>query len=413
MGKQIPDPPPNWNPPRPSEGHSYEIELITPMVGGGAAAGVVDLDYPIRATAIRGQLRYWWRLVRGHSLGERMWRREEEIFGSTEFPSPVTVIVTPGAKKPKHYPINKIKPTSTHGYVLFPAIDKGHDLLEHGYQFRLTLSIISSDELRRRRDGQNRKRKPTEQLPAEIAPIEEDVLAAMRVWVLFGGIGARTRRGCGALRVIKEPEPLLASQPDQLLKRTLREMPAVVQVFQARSPVPHLEAWERVIGLLKSFRQPPPARRGEPRRKFPEAETLRRITGVRGHRNRPIPVSDMPSGFPRAELGLPIVFQFKDGSGPDGQTALPHGNDSDGKPLQRMGSPVILKPIPVSPTHSLPTIIVLHRPKNLTVDVASATDQPVVGAQFAGYPNSPLAGTSGSAIEAFIKFTGFTEVKRS
>jgi len=382
------------------------------MVGGGSTAGKVDPDFPIRPTAIRGHLRHWWRLVRGHSRGDGMWRREEEIFGSTEFPSPVTVIVSPEPKKPTLYPIAEIKPTSTHGYVLFPAIDKGHDLLEHGYQFRLTLSIVPSDELRRRRHGQNRNRKPTEQLP-EIAPIKEDVLAAMRAWVLFGGIGARTRRGCGALRVIEESEPLLlTNQPDRSLKRTLQEMPAEVQVFQAQSPVPHLEAWERVIGLLKTFRQPPPARRGEPRRKFPEAETLRRITRVRGHRNRPIPESDMPSGFPRAELGLPIVFQFKDGSGPDGQTALPHGNDSDRKPFQRMGSPVILKPIPVSPTHSLPTIIVLHRPKNLTVDVASAADQPVTGAQFARYPNSPLAGTSGSAIEAFINFSGFTEVPR-
>lgn len=412
MPREIPDVPKGWQPPQPGSGRSYEIELITPMFGGGATAGKVDPDFPIRPTAIRGHLRHWWRLVRGLSLGDGMWQREEEIFGSTEFPSPVTVIVSPGAKKPKLYPIGGIKPTSTRGYVLFPAIDKGHDLLEHGYQFRLMLSIIPSDELHLRRNGQNRKRKPTEQLPAEIAPIEEDVLAAMRAWVLFGGMGARIRRGCGALRVIKESEPLLASQPDQLLKRTLREMPAEAQVFQAQSPVPHLEAWERVIELLKSFRQPPPARRGEPRRKFPEAETLRRITRVRGHRNRSIPESDLPSGFPRAELGLPIVFQFKDGSGPDGETALPHGNDSDGKPLQRMGSPVILKPISVSPTHSLPTIIVLHRPKNLTVDVASATGQPVAGAQFAGYPNSPLAGTTGSAVEAFINFSGFTEVTR-
>jgi CRISPR-associated protein Cmr1 len=129
MSRVIPDVPKDWKPPQTGSGRSYEIELITPMVGGGATAGKVDPDFPIRPTAIRGHLRYWWRLVRGHSLGDGLWRREEEIFGSTEFPSPVTVIVSPGPKKPTLYTIGGIKPTSTHGYVLFPAIDKGHDLL--------------------------------------------------------------------------------------------------------------------------------------------------------------------------------------------------------------------------------------------------------------------------------------------
>ena len=37
--------------------------LITPMHGGGVTAGEIDRDMPIRAGALRGQLRFWWRLL--------------------------------------------------------------------------------------------------------------------------------------------------------------------------------------------------------------------------------------------------------------------------------------------------------------------------------------------------------------
>ena len=33
--------------------------LITPMFGGGVTPGEVDRDLPIRAGALRGQLRFW------------------------------------------------------------------------------------------------------------------------------------------------------------------------------------------------------------------------------------------------------------------------------------------------------------------------------------------------------------------
>jgi hypothetical protein len=46
----------------------------------------------------------------------------------------------------------------------------------------------------------------------------------------------------------------------------------------------------------------------------------------------------------------------------------------------------------------------------LTVDVLGRINQPVVDPKFAAYSNSPLEGTSGSAIEAFIKFSGYGEV---
>ena len=40
-------------------------KLITPLYGGGVEAGKTDSVTPIRGTEIRGQLRFWWRAMRG------------------------------------------------------------------------------------------------------------------------------------------------------------------------------------------------------------------------------------------------------------------------------------------------------------------------------------------------------------
>ena len=43
---------------RTEEERTYTIKLITPMYGGGVVAGVVDEEMPVRATSIRGHLRF-------------------------------------------------------------------------------------------------------------------------------------------------------------------------------------------------------------------------------------------------------------------------------------------------------------------------------------------------------------------
>ena len=44
---------------------TVRCRLITPMFGGGVTPGEVDREMPIRASALRGQLRFWWRLLYG------------------------------------------------------------------------------------------------------------------------------------------------------------------------------------------------------------------------------------------------------------------------------------------------------------------------------------------------------------
>ena len=75
---------------------TYTIDVITPpLFGGGYEAGKVDPDMPIRASSIRGHLRFWWRATRGAKFDtvEELRQREGEIWGSMENPSPVVVEV--------------------------------------------------------------------------------------------------------------------------------------------------------------------------------------------------------------------------------------------------------------------------------------------------------------------------------
>ncbi|WP_237667752.1 type III-B CRISPR module RAMP protein Cmr1 [Vibrio sp. V33_P6A3T137] len=60
---------------------SYSCTLVTPMYGGGVKAGEVDNDMPIRASAIRGQLRFWWRIACGVKDPEVMRENEEAMWG--------------------------------------------------------------------------------------------------------------------------------------------------------------------------------------------------------------------------------------------------------------------------------------------------------------------------------------------
>ena len=303
---------PNKPKPAPEASRRYEIELITPMVGGGADPGIVDPRFPIRATAIRGQLRHWWRLIRGYSLGAGMWQREEEIFGSTEFPSPLGVQVAAP-------PVEKwVKPSEIDDpglkYLLFPSIENNQRLAQEGLTFRVNLTWENEASLGKRRAAQNvrRAREKKALLPDRIASLDQDIDLATRAWLTFGGVGGRTRRGCGALFVKNSLSGWNVGDAQSWLPQFLQPGSGIETILYLHEPMSCLDAWKCVAETWKAFRQPGPARPGEPRRRFPEAETIRRATGRRSRRARVVPESEVPSGFPRAELGLPIIFQFKD-----------------------------------------------------------------------------------------------------
>ena len=81
-----------------------DIQVVTPMFGGGVEAGVPDPVTLIRPLSIRGHLRFWWRATRGAAFTttKELKQRETEIFGNTEHPSAITVRVDPSPTSQSH-----------------------------------------------------------------------------------------------------------------------------------------------------------------------------------------------------------------------------------------------------------------------------------------------------------------------
>jgi len=69
----------------------FKLETVTPLFCGGADKGLVP---ELRASSIRGALRFWLRALLGGVLGDRpdeIFRHESQVFGSTDHASPVVV----------------------------------------------------------------------------------------------------------------------------------------------------------------------------------------------------------------------------------------------------------------------------------------------------------------------------------
>ena len=76
-----------------------KYKVITPLYGGGEETQKADSITTVRATEVRGHLRFWWRATRGGAFNgnlKEMKKREEELWGSSGEkgkPGPSTVIV--------------------------------------------------------------------------------------------------------------------------------------------------------------------------------------------------------------------------------------------------------------------------------------------------------------------------------
>jgi CRISPR-associated protein Cmr1 len=369
--------------------YERKYELITPLFGGGVKAGQTDPITVINAKSIRGQLRFWWRAVRGGQFDgdlQRMRTRESIIWGSASTedekrPSLVqTIVQVDAAGEPVRY--RDLPPELKYG--AFP-LQQHNGSLSSGVRFSLTLELTGSpgfgDDL-------------------SLTRIQLEVEAALWAWETFGGIGARTRRGFGAIRLLGSKRNGV-SEPTRWNATDIESAFAVLEKgFDAyhtdgRFPpyVSHisfdtkikfhttrrngLSALKDLLESLKRFRQGYRARATRPpkpggttsppgRSNWPEPETVRQLTGQRlgagirsasdlGHP----PVSSFVGQrmLPRAQLGLPIVFEFhredRDNSAPDydpRKTVLQMrraNNGEQSKAVQRWASPLILRPLSI------------------------------------------------------------------
>ena len=325
-----------WDAARSSTGAERVVtvrcRLITPMFGGGVTPGEVDREMPIRASALRGQLRFWWRLLYGADREPSdLFAVESAMWGGISSKGPRTSRVTLQVRRamnrgPGNLPASSV-PSGAQGgvqlapedkldlpaYALIPDPEnKGRSLLKAGHNFDLVLRFTQTVTCQQRKE----------------------VLEALRWWASFAGVGARTRRGFGAVKAASDDVELAPVTAEEVRRRG-------GWMVSGQPESNAIKAWRDAVNMLQRFRQGPdvgrnPGQGNRPgRSRWPEPDVIRRAAG----RHAPMhePEHRARGLYPRAAFGLPIVFHFKDGEDPRDQVLNPVGHD-------RMASPLILRP---------------------------------------------------------------------
>src|SRR5579875_1317052 len=360
-----------------------EYALITPLFGGGVVPNQADPVTIIRPTEIRAHLRFWWRACRGgksqfnrdinlmREEEERIWGRaavhekeqpQKDVDEEQEIIHPVQIaveILSPGRAVP---------PTAAENipqYAAFPLLQRDNRRGTNGdakvvKDIRFALIITYPIAYRKTKTGVDFQTGKT--------VYREDVEAALWAWETFGGIGARTRRGFGAIQLqsidgkahTDLPSPSFNAIKDWLAKKLafyieeedfphdLPHLPKEITYMAITDPqqTPML-VWKELIEHYSRFRQSRRSMRQQGnsygrgrqagRSEWPEAEAIRSLINRRARILRPL---NHPHKFPRAAFGLPINFHFRDQGDPPDVMLVEDGSSSD-----RMASPLILRPL--------------------------------------------------------------------
>ncbi len=345
------------------------LAFLTPVFGGGVAIDTLnpqckhpDSVTPVRGASVRGQLREWWRRTcgfdeRGAPLDLRVLRaREALLWGwastSAEPRRGWVSVAVDASNLGGARPLEVLEPgprerwrakTGMAGvaYGTFPLSPKNASsklpagkLTEYGGTFEVTLRAGPL--------GEARKKAARVHWGADDANVESrmraEVERAWLAWTTFGGVGGRTRRGFGAVK-LADARPFSNAVAD--LGWAER-----VHVLGAGRIFPNeFAALDAGLARLKDFRQgvglarnpgQQPNRPG--RSRWPEPDQIRRLTRTHAVNHAPIHVIEK---FPRAAFGMPIIFHFQDfqRNGEPGETSLqPAG-------LERLASPLVIRPV--------------------------------------------------------------------
>ncbi|MFQ3582858.1 type III-B CRISPR module RAMP protein Cmr1 [Chloracidobacterium validum] len=338
--RPTPSRPPAMTPIRVVEQHR-DYALVTPLFGGGVEPQQADPITVVRASSVRGHLRFWWRATRGAQYADAQALRaaEAQLWGDTQTPSAVAIEVvvlergweetafTIKAKKPE--PSEHIAP-----YAAFPLLPKTEEQrpgwaskpVRMGVKFRVNYRLSKQAAER----------------------WQDEIEAAFWAWETFGGIGGRTRRGFGAIGRVGQGAPNLRSRDE--VERHIREGLRQYVVNGRLDGFPRLApghadwrlteahqnaitAWKALIGKLQTFRQYRINRRTRQPDNYgasvwPEPQVIRQAARQS---------AAAPAPFPRARLGLPIVFHFPQDQTPDAMLV--------GRETERLASPLLLRPV--------------------------------------------------------------------
>lgn len=160
------------------------VQTITPLLMYGAhnkddrTNRSIEAVPELRASSIRGILRYWLRAVLGARLASTgvVFEEESKILGSTDTGSRIRVRVYRGRDMHEQREL-----------TVLPAQTRGYSLKHTGYPSDSKFGIVLSTHLLDSSDV--------------LAP-NSDLLKAVFLMLHMGGLGRRSRRGSGNLRVL-------------------------------------------------------------------------------------------------------------------------------------------------------------------------------------------------------------------
>lgn len=362
-------PAPQWSDPTPDDSISLHLRLITPLFGGGYETRKVDPVCIIRPATVRGHLRFWWRALYGaqYSSPKELYDAEAAIWGAAateQRPSVGKVgirvrdvqwnkqVKTVDDFRARGGSPAQVGPQAKYLLYTFQEVKKENTPPAQGYDnVEFTLHVTFSKELSEEQRQQVRN--------------------TLKAWIAFGGIGARTRRGCGALTVTREVEKWLP--PADTEKRKAWFASLLPQGASSRPARLSLLAGARIVcGSPKGNAIDVLYDLGSFWARFRKGHVGSKpyspMSGSRWKDYRQALLQFQkrnPDSIALAKpfLGLPIVYQsFK---------TAPYAPTIESAETGRMASPVILKPLALANGQVCPLCLVLSAPMPTEVRIHS------------------------------------------
>lgn len=392
--------PPDFKPPqvetRDDPAHALRERsyvLLTPLFGGGATPGVADPLSVVRVPEVRGQLRFWWRACRAgryDSVAE-LAAAETALWGNTELDSPIKIeliddksaasggepevaftVVKDDRGRPSTQVASGVAP-----YGAFPLLPDKKEQKQIGWKSEEVWQGVRF-KLGLRYDPKH----------------ANDVELALWAWETFGGLGARTRRGFGAVHLLSSAD-LLSSRSLEAerelkgkLKRrcleqgTITSVPVLTPQMRIKVTEPFsdpIAAWKHLLSKLQAFRQSRYKKFGLSR--WPEANEIRRLHGKSYKLPEEVAASRLVQSFPRAAFGLPINFHMPHDPGvPEDLVLEGQPDEQNHVKYDRLASRLILRPVACKDGKYAGLAIVLEGPAQppLKLRLKGARDEPQV-----------------------------------
>lgn len=289
------------------------LEAVTPLfIGGVDPRGTPELRPP----SVKGALRAWWRALYGGVQPQispaQLAAAERDVFGNTDSASPIIVrLPAANLQTPEEWQTNEYPGID---YLFFAFRGTRRESPRKGFPAGQQFDLILQT-----RPGAN---------PEAANAAFKQACAALWLWVWFGALGARSRRGAGCLRALSVsgswpldlPNLVIsASNPVEYLQEaeagfkalydglgwgyppTNDVTPSNFNILHPRAGHVHVLGrpfanWQQALNTLgeayQQFRS----------RHQPDYDNVKAVVSGRSNRMNPVE---------RAAFGLPIVFYYR------------------------------------------------------------------------------------------------------